>query len=171
MERADFNADSFRDEMKSIMSMVDALIDSVRQIASELRPGILDHLGLLAAIEWQIRQFQLRTKIKCTYELDADVHFDKNETTVIYRILQEILTNVARHSKAKSLKISLIKRGNLFCMKVMDNGVGFDLKSDKCKNSLGLMGMRERAMSISGKLEIESIIGNGTTVTFSLVVL
>jgi two-component system sensor histidine kinase UhpB len=170
MDKADFNADSFKSEMESIMSMVDALIDSVRKIASELRPGILDHLGLFPAIEWQINQFQMRTRIKCHYELDADINFDKNETTIIYRILQEILTNVARHSKAENLKISLIKRENLFGMKVMDDGIGFDWNSDIYQKSFGLMGMRERAMSIGGELEIESIIGLGTTVTLSLMI-
>ncbi len=170
-DKADFNTDSFKSEMESILSMVDALIDSVRKIASELRPGILDHLGLLPAIEWQISQFQMRTRIKCNYDLDADINFDKNETTIIYRILQEILTNVARHSKAENLKISLIGRGNIFCMKVADDGIGFDLNSGILQNSFGLMGMRERAMSIGGELEIESVIGEGTTVTFTLIVL
>ncbi len=171
IEKADFTSDSFTIEMESIISIVDALNDSVRKIASELRPGILDHLGLFPAIEWQISQFQMRTRIKCNYEHDAEINFDKNATTIIYRILQEILTNVARHSKAENLRISLLKRENLFCMKVMDDGIGFDWNSDLYRNSFGLMGMRERAISIGGELEIESVIGEGTTVTFSLLVL
>jgi PAS domain S-box-containing protein len=168
-EKTDFTPDSFKTEMEPILSMVDALIDSVRKIASELRPGILDHLGLFPAIEWQISQFQMRTRIKCHYELDADVIFDKYETTIIYRILQEILTNVARHSKAENLRISLVRWGALFCMNVMDDGIGFELNNDFYGNSFGLMGMRERAMSIGGELEIESVIGQGTTVTLSLI--
>jgi signal transduction histidine kinase len=169
-ENEDLAPDSFKEKMDPILSMVDALIDSVRKIASDLRPGILDHLGLFPAIEWQINQFQMRTRIKCHYELKADIKFDKNETIIIYHILQEILTNVARHSKAKSLRISLVKSGSRFTMKVQDDGIGFDWNSDIYRNSFGLMGMRERAMSIGGELVIESFIGKGTTVIFELII-
>lgn len=167
-EKADLTTESITEKMDPILSMVDALIDSVRKIASELRPGILDHFGLFPAIEWQINQFQMRTRIKCTYELKAQTNLDDKETNNIYRILQEILTNVARHSKAENLWITIDQEDDLFTMRVADNGVGFEWANNFFTNSLGLMGMRERALSIGGELGIESEIGKGTTVIFTL---
>lgn len=164
----DISIEVVKSELGIMMSMIDSLIDSVRKIATELRPGILDHLGLFPAIEWQIRQFRLRTKICCVFTLsEVDVAFDKNETTIIYRIFQEILTNITRHSNAKHVKISLTKIEGDFVLKVMDNGVGFQLDDNKT-NSLGLIGMQERALSIGGELQIESTPGKGTTITLKL---
>jgi signal transduction histidine kinase len=134
-----------------------------------LRPGILDHLGLFPAIEWLIRQLQKRSKICCEFKPgDLDVTFDKNETNIIFRIVQEILTNVVRHSKANKVSVSLNKQDGLFMVKVVDNGIGFDLNEKSNEDSFGLMGMRERALSIGGEIKIESIRGIGTTVIFSL---
>lgn len=155
-------------ELSTMMSMIDSLIDSVRKIATELRPGILDHLGLFPAIEWQIRQFRVRTKICCVLTLsEMDVTFDKNQTTIIYRIFQEILTNITRHSNAQYVKVLLTKKEGDFILKVMDNGVGFEPDGNKT-NSLGLMGMQERALSIGAELHIESKPGMGTTIIFIL---
>jgi signal transduction histidine kinase len=152
-------------ELDPVMNMVEALIDTVRKISTDLRPGILDHLGLFPAIEWQIQQFQKRTKICCKNEIrETDVYFDKNEITIIFRILQEILTNVARHSKAKNISVSVKNIDNHFSLKVSDDGIGF--KSKECNTgSLGLLGMKERALSIGGEIRIESAPGKGTTIT------
>jgi PAS domain S-box-containing protein len=167
--KPDLPAKKIREELEAVMSMVDALIDSVRTIASELRPGILDHLGLLPAIEWLIRQFQLRTRICCEYlPGKIKISFDKNETTIIFRILQEILTNVARHSKATNLKVSVNMIKDKFELSVTDNGVGFEMNDSYYSNSLGLMGMRERALSIGGEIRIDSEKGKGTSIKFLL---
>lgn len=161
--------ESVKSELDSMISMIESIIDSVRKIATELRPGILDHLGLFPAIEWQIKQFQKRDKICFHYDPgEMEISFDKNETTIIYRIMQEILTNVVRHSKANKVSISLDKRDDFFIMSVNDNGVGFELNDSLYTGSLGLMGMKERAMSIGGEIRISSAAGKGTTVTFSL---
>lgn len=153
-------------ELDPVMNMVEALIDTVRKISTDLRPGILDHLGLYAALEWQIQQFQKRTKICCKNDLhETDMSFDKNETTIIFRILQEILTNVARHSKAKNIKISIKKKDGQFLLEVSDDGIGFKLKDCNIIGSLGLLGMKERALSIGGEIRIESAPGKGTTIT------
>ncbi len=158
-----------KSELNGMISMIEALIDSVRKIATELRPGILDHLGLFPAIEWKIDQFKLKSKATCVYSAaEIDIKFDKNETTIIYRILQEILTNISRHSKAKNISVSINNENDFFILKVVDDGVGFKLNMDSQTGSLGLMGMRERAMSIGGKIKIESEPNKGTTVVFEL---
>jgi len=169
IDKPDLTIELVKSELNSVFSMVDALIDTVKKITSELRPGILDHLGLFPAIEWLIRQLQKRSKICCEFKPgDLDVTFDKNETNIIFRIVQEILTNVVRHSKAKKVSVSLNKQDGLFTLKVVDNGIGFDLKEKSNDSSFGLMGMRERALSIGGEIEIESIMGIGTTVILLL---
>jgi signal transduction histidine kinase len=153
-------------ELDPIMNMVEALIDTVRKISTDLRPGILDHLGLYPAIEWQIKQFQKRTRICCKSDIqETDIPFDKNEITIIFRILQEILTNVARHSQAKSVSISVNKKDENFLLVVTDDGIGFKLRDCNIIESLGLLGMKERALSIGGDIRIESSPGIGTTIT------
>lgn len=167
--QSDLSMEAVKSELEIMIGMIDSLIDSVRKIATELRPGILDHLGLFPAIEWKIRQFRLRTKICCTFTLGKmEVTFDKNETTIIYRIFQEILTNIIRHSKATHVRVLLNKKDNYFVLKVIDNGVGFQPDSSTQTNSLGLMGMEERALSIGGELHINTAPGKGTTIKFLL---
>jgi len=158
-----------KSELSALNSMVDSLIDSVRKIATELRPGILDHLGIFPAIEWKIKQFRMRNKISCEYQIEEmNLEFNKDETTIIYRILQEIFTNISRHSKAKNLWVSIYKSEGYFIMKVRDDGVGFVYNASLQTGSLGLLGMNERAMSIGGEIDIVSTPWLGTTVTFSL---
>jgi signal transduction histidine kinase len=169
INQSDLTLESVEGELGIMIGMIDSLIDSVRQIATDLRPGILDHLGLFPSIEWQISQFRMRTKICCSFTLsEMEVTFDKNETTIIYRILQEILTNITRHSQANHVKVVLTKKEKDFILQVTDNGVGFDSSGSGKTSSLGLMGMQERALSIGGELQIESAPGKGTRITFSL---
>lgn len=169
INQSTIDMESVKSELGTMIGMIDSLIDSVRKIATELRPGILDHLGLFPVLEWQIRQFRMRTKICCTFSMsEMDATFDKNQTTIIYRIFQEILTNITRHSKAKHVQVLITKQENDFVLKVIDNGVGFEPIGCNNANYLGLMGMQERAMSIGGELHIESMQGIGTTITFSL---
>ena len=169
INHSEFSQEHITEELTGMVSMIESLIDSVRKIATELRPGILDHMGLLAAIEWKIKQFRLKSRICCEYKIEEmDVEFTKNETTFIYRILQEIFTNTTRHAQATHMWISITKKDDLFIMKVRDNGVGFDVPLSLQKGSLGMMGMRERAMSIGGEIQIESAPGIGTTTTFLL---
>ncbi len=155
--------------LESINSMIESMINTVRKIATELRPGILDHLGLFPAIEWQIEQFQLRTRICCDFDRnEIDFEFSKNETTIIFRILQEILTNVSRHSKATKVNVFTIKQDDCFILHVSDNGTGFELSNTIGVDSLGILGIQERALSIGGKIKIQSKPGKGTIVTFLL---
>jgi len=163
----DLTMEDVKNELNIGASMIDSMIDTVRTITSDLRPGILDHMGLIPSIEWQMEQFQKRTGIICDYDIQViDEPFSKNETTVIFRILQEILTNVARHSRAKKVTVSLTKRDKKLKLLVKDNGIGFDLTNSNHSNSLGILGMRERALSIGGELEIDSNKGKGTQIIF-----
>lgn len=169
INRDEMIADDLKSELGMMMDMVDSLIDSVRKIATELRPGILDHLGLLPSIEWQIKQFRLRTKICCVLSIqEMDVSFDKNETNIIFRILQEILTNITRHAKANHVKVLLTNRDSCFHMEVTDNGIGFEYEDIPPMNTLGLIGMKERALSIGGEIQIDSKPGKGTMVRLLL---
>lgn len=169
IHQENLSAEDLKSELGVMIDMVDSLIDSVRKIATDLRPGILDHLGLFPAIEWQIKQFQLRTKINCVFSLEEmDMTFDKNETSIIFRIMQEILTNITRHSEAKQVNILLSREGTNFVMEVRDDGVGFDPNESHRMSSLGLIGMKERALSIGGEIQIDSQPGAGTTVRLLL---
>ena len=160
---------SLEDNIYEMIGMVDSLGDSVRKIATELRPAILDHLGLFPAIEWQIKQFRIMTKIACEFKLEEpEVEFNKNVSITIFRILQEILTNIVRHANAKKLKVSLSGNDNLFTMSVSDDGVGFSTIDTVYTTSLGLMGMKERALSIGGELQINSNPGMGTTIKLTI---
>jgi len=163
--------DQVNNELPDMFSMVESLIESVQKIATELRPGVLDHLGLLPAMEWQINQFRMMTKMNCIYTVpdDLDVTFDKTETTNIFRLLQEMLTNVARHSKANKVEISAHKENDLFVLNVKDNGVGFMVADKTQSGSLGLMGMNERALSIGAEIQIDSAPEKGTSISLLLV--
>jgi len=154
-------------ELESMICIIDSLIDSVRKIATDLRPGILDHLGLFPSLEWKIKDFQKRTKICTHLKLEeTEITFDKNETIIIYRILQEILTNITRHSKASKLWVKSRMENSQFVLSVTDDGIGFNMDDTLYRNSLGLLGMHERALSIGGEIQIESSTGKGTTVSF-----
>lgn len=155
-------------EFDSVNKMINSLINAVRKISSELRPEIIDHLGLVASLEWQIKEFRKRTRICTIYKFDElSYPFSSKETTVIYRILQEILTNVARHANAKHVRIFLIDKEDELILRVSDNGQGFvpELTGEA---SLGILGMKERAISIGGRLIIESSPGKGSHITFRL---
>jgi len=119
--------DELKKEMVSITDVVDQLIKSVRKIATDLRPGILDHLGLIPAIEWQLEQFTKRTHIACEYDLSTlKEAFSSKVTTVIFRIFQEILTNIARHSKANKVFVSVLRENGRIIFHITDNGAGFE---------------------------------------------
>jgi PAS domain S-box-containing protein len=158
---------ALKDQFSGLLELINSLIESVQKISAELRPGILDHLGLFPAIEWHARQFQKRTRICCKVQLpEVDIDFNKAETTILFRIIQEILTNITRHAKATHVEIEHKIENDIFTLKVKDNGIGFDVNQDKAFNSFGLMGMKERALSIGGEIFIDSKKNEGTTITF-----
>jgi signal transduction histidine kinase len=150
-------------------TLADGTAGRVRRLCTELRPPILDDLGLPAAIEWQAREFQARTGIRCEI-VHPDSAFDLEDgpATALFRIFQEILTNVARHAQASQVEVALNSDGNSLVLEVSDNGRG--ITEDKLSGgvSLGILGMHERAILLGGRLVIRGSPGEGTTVTVSI---
>ena len=142
-------------------------VKSVRAICSGLRPGVLDDLGLAAAIEWQASEFASRNDVNCQVTVPpVDLHLDGDRATAAFRIFQECLTNVIRHAQAKSVRVSLCQEDENILLVVEDDGIGF-CESDLSNSlgSLGLLGMKERAQFCGGEVQISSSPGKGTTVT------
>jgi signal transduction histidine kinase/tetratricopeptide (TPR) repeat protein/tRNA A-37 threonylcarbamoyl transferase component Bud32 len=150
---------------KSMSEMIDTTIERVRQVASELRPIVLDDLGLPAAIEWQAKEFQERTGITCRCFLQEEIAIDRMHLTAVFRVFQEALTNVARHSGASDVEIKLNEEKGAAFLQVRDNGRGITEEQRLHQKSLGLIGMRERARACGGEVGIEGIPGKGTTIT------
>jgi signal transduction histidine kinase len=149
----------------SILQLVDESIQVVRRIATELRPGILDDMGLVAAIEWAGEDFQSRTGTACRLHRPQEtIAVGAEQATAIFRIFQETLTNVARHADAGAVEVRLsVEQGGLM-LEVHDDGKGISKDKLGASKSLGILGMRERAMLLGGELTIEGLPGNGTTV-------
>lgn len=153
------------DKIRTMISLIDETIRSVRRIASELRPGVLDDLGLIAALEWYSQEFAGRTGVPCKFSssLSGD-DVERSLAINIFRVCQETLTNVARHAHARHVAVTLEEQELFLILTITDDGVGFDTEGVKSKKSLGLIGMRERALLFQGELFITSRIGIGTTV-------
>ncbi|HEY7163760.1 MAG TPA: ATP-binding protein [Candidatus Binatia bacterium] len=152
------------ERIAAMSKLIEITTQGIRQTATMLRPRLLDDFGLVAAIEWQVQDFQTRSGIGCdltTEEVDLPVECG----TSVFRILQECLTNVARHAEAASVEIRLQKSDGDVVLRVHDDGKGFPLQSQSQATSLGLVGMRERAYALGGTFEMESAPGHGTTVT------
>lgn len=157
-------------EKASEMSgIVDSTIQTIKKISSNLRPGVLDDLGVAAAIEWQAKEFQDRTAIKCRIDLvPDDLTLDAQLTTAIFRIFQEVLTNTYRHANATQVKVSLKRGADKLILRIRDNGKGITKEQITSPQSLGLIGMRERARICGGKFKIEGLDNEGTLVTVKI---
>jgi PAS domain S-box-containing protein len=153
-----------RDKLATMVGLIDTTINVVRHIASELRPSILDDLGLLEAIEWQIQQFQARTGIQCVYDCALQsIPLGEQQSTAMFRIVQEALTNILRHAQATRVGVAMREEDGMFILTVTDNGRGITPAEVLSKGSLGLLGMRERAHLIGGGVDIVGLKGTGTT--------
>jgi len=157
-----------REKMRGIFGLMDDTIRTIRRIATELRPGILDDLGLMAAIEWQAQEFQRRTGIVCNVHSQLkEIALDRDYSTALFRIFQETLTNVARHANATRVEIRMKLEDNQFTMIVDDNGRGITEEEIANSKSLGILGIRERTQLLNGEFQIMGTLGKGTTVTVS----
>lgn len=154
---------------KSMARLIDGTIQTVRKIATELRPGILDNLGLVAALEWQAAEFATRTGIAC--HCVADPNFPEPPPahgTALFRIFQETLTNVARHSQASRVEVDLTQADDHIVLQVSDNGRGITPDELAGSTSLGLLGIRERARMLGGAVSILGRPGQGTSLTVTV---
>jgi PAS domain S-box-containing protein len=152
----------------AMCKLIDETIDEVRGMALRLRPKVLDDLGLIDALEWYTTDFEKRTGIACIFKHDNVSKIDDLVATAAYRITQEALTNVARHSHASHADVTLRAEKGVLTLAVMDNGCGFDPREIADFECLGMAGMRERAGLVGGSLEVQSRSGNGTCVCFKL---
>jgi len=150
---------------QSILKRLDETIQSVQRISTHLRPGILDDLGLAAALEWAAEEFEARTGTRCRISMsDEDITADADRATALFRIFQETLTNVARHAKATEVNVRLAKENGNLILEVHDNGLGIREEHLSAGESLGILGMRERALLLGGEFMIQGVPGGGTTV-------
>ncbi len=160
---------NLREKTQTMSSLLKETIKAVQKISSELRPGQLDDLGLPAAVEWYTGEFEARTGIKCRLNIEyREEDIDKDISTCIFRILQESLTNVARHSKASHVEVLLTKKDNTIELVVKDNGVGISERQLVDSKSFGLIGMKERTNFLGGEVKIEGNKQKGTTVSVQI---
>lgn len=167
------NEESLKDAMLNRLSgtteLLDATIDKIRKIASNLRPGILDDLGIIAAMEWQLKDFQKHTDICCEWVSSVEhINMDDQQATALFRIFQEALTNVIRHANATELRVCMRVEENAYILEIEDNGLGITMDQIKNRKSLGLLSMRERTMTFGGSIFMEGRPGKGTKVTIEI---
>jgi PAS domain S-box-containing protein len=155
--------DLLAEKLGAISKMTDGIIDTVRRISADLRPGVLDDLGLVAAIEWQAQEFERRSGITCVVRTTAhDTKFDRAASTALFRIFQEALTNVVRHAEAKHVDIAFDCTDGKVRLSVQDDGKGIEAEAIKSPSSLGLLGIRERIRRLDGSLTVSGEPGKGT---------
>lgn len=157
------------DRLRVMAETIDKIIPKVRQLCSDLRPGVLDNLGLVAALEWQAGDFEARSGIKCRMKLPrTEVRLSGEAKTAIFRVFQETLTNVARHAGASVVSVCLKRRGATLLFTVHDNGRGMPASALSKRGRLGLLGIRERLFALKGTVDFVSGKTGGTTVTVTV---
>lgn len=151
-------------KLAEMLSMLDRAVASTRRIASDLRPLLLDDLGLVPAIEWLVSTFSQRSGVAASFKADDDLELPEPYATAVFRIIQESLANVGKHAQATEVSVSVGKLGDTVTLAVIDNGRGFSTSAPRKPQSLGLMGLRERAQLLKGDFTIDSEPGKGTRV-------
>ncbi len=160
---------SLLEKISQTSQLVESTIKSTQRMITELRPAVLDELGLPTAILWQAQEFEDRTGIQCRVNtLQRTMALGERSSTAIFRIFQEALTNIARHSKATHVAVSAMTTGDFFILKVTDDGIGIDESRLRNRGSFGLLRIRERVAALGGRFEIDTLQGEGTTLTVSI---
>ncbi len=149
-------------KLAGMLEMLDASVAATRRIAADLRPLVLDDLGLVPAIEWLAQTFTQRHGVTCELDLDESLELGEPHATAVFRIVQESLANVAKHAHARTAWVRVAREGREIVLDVRDDGVGFDAGAGRKPQSLGLIGLRERAQLLAGTVRIESTPGEGT---------
>jgi len=158
------------DEIQSMTNLIDSAIQAMRRLITELRPEVLEHHGLKAAIEWQAQEFQTRTKIPVEIRSDLETIEvnNRDSATAVFRMFQEALANIGRHAKASRVEATIQENKEFCIMQVKDNGVGISERDLLKDTSFGLVGLRERAFLLHGDVDIQGAPNQGTTVTVRL---
>jgi signal transduction histidine kinase len=156
--------DGSAEKLTQMLTMLDASVAATRRIAADLRPLVLDDLGLGAAIEWLVQNFSQRSGVPCELDLDEDLELQEPYATAIFRIVQESLANVGKHARASSVQVRVAREGDEMVLSVQDDGAGFRMADPRKPQSLGLVGLRERALLLKGRVHIASAPGQGTRV-------
>ena len=160
---------ALRARVADLSKLADQTLRSVRRLSQEMRPGVLDDLGLPEALEWQAAEFSERTGIRCRVETSiAEGRLTKDQDTALFRIVQESLTNASRHSEATEVDIALVEAEGAVRLRIADNGRGIREQEARGGRSLGLLGMHERAAAAGGRTSIEGLPGRGTTITVTI---
>jgi signal transduction histidine kinase len=160
---------ALRERARTMSALIDTTVQTVRRISTELRPKLLDDLGLSAAIEWQAREFEQRSGIVCDVRSEPeDIMLDPQCSTAFFRIFQETLTNVARHARARHVDVALRMDSNGVILLVSDDGIGITPERASNPGALGIVGMRERAYSLGGTFDVSGDPGPGTSVRVSI---
>ena len=163
------NQPGLREKSLGMIKLIDSTVHAVRRLSTELRPAILDNLGLVPAIEWMAQEFQKRTGVSCQFTTsEEDLVLDQERTTALFRICQEALTNVTRYAQATRVHIILEADEAQITLRITDNGRGITEGESKKLDSFGLLGMRERARLLGGTFAISGAPGQGTTLTVGL---
>lgn len=167
----DVRAGGVRERVAGMCAALDDTIETVRQTASDLRPGLLDDLGLAAALEWEVGQLQARSGITCEFYTSTEAEkarLDREPSTALYRICQELLINVARHAGATAVRVALARRADKLILEVSDDGGGITPEQASSPKSLGILGMRERALLLGGEFVVSGKPGGGTTASVQI---
>jgi PAS domain S-box-containing protein len=158
------DAQAVEAKLEDMLKLIDGAVASTRRIAADLRPLVLDDLGLVPAIEWLVQNFQQRWNIPCTLRAEEDFELGEPYATAVFRIVQESLMNVAKHARATHVAVSVQAVEGGVRLKVEDDGVGFDARAARKPDSLGLAGLRERSHLLNGSVVVHSKPGQGTTI-------
>lgn len=152
-------------KLRSMTNVLDLTVAATRRISADLRPLMLDDLGLLPAAEWLAQNFSERTGIPCEFACNvSDLSMESEQATAVFRMLQEALTNAARHAEASQVEVTIYREGNEVTLTVRDNGKGFSPDRDRKIDSFGILGMEERAYLLGGQVHISSAPGGGTEI-------
>jgi signal transduction histidine kinase len=156
---------AMRTRVETMKGDVDSMLKATKEISARLRPAVLDHFGLVAALEWQTQEFQRRNGIKCSFHSNVEVvDLNEDRTTGVFRIYLEALNNAACHARATELVVCLKQEESTLTLEVTDNGRGITEEEISDPRSLGLLGMRERALPLGGRIELHGSPRKGTTV-------
>jgi signal transduction histidine kinase len=159
-----------RHKCRHMSSQIESAVDNVGRIITDLRPSILDHQGLWAALDWQAHAFVHSAEITLDWHMHVDqsITLPAQSAIEVFRIFQEMLSNVGRHAKASHISVQILTDAHQLLIRVQDNGQGADPQAFEAANAYGIMGMRERALRLGGHILIDSQIGRGCTMEFQM---